>query len=83
MIVYHVCSATKLKKYLAAGRINPPVRAWENEIEAARFSKSTHRPIILRLKFPDDAPKLEGHKNMARVMMNSFLLPKEIMALQV
>jgi len=33
---------------------------------AVRFSCQTGRPIILRLKFPDDARILEGHKGEAR-----------------
>ena len=68
MIVWHVCSYAKLKKYLASGRIIAPVRAWENVRQAERFSNSTGRRIILRLKFPDDAAKLEGHFNEARVL---------------
>jgi hypothetical protein len=78
MIVYHVCSANKLKKYLAAGKILGPVRAWENEQQAARMSKSTGRPIILRLKFPNDAKKLEGHFNQARIIQQDYYLCKEL-----
>lgn len=68
MIVYHVCSYKKLQKYMKNGYILPPVRAWENIQQAERFSKQTSRKIILRLKFPDDAPKLPGHFNQARVL---------------
>jgi hypothetical protein len=68
MIVYHVCTLNKLKKYEKTGYILPPVRAWENIEQAQRMSLSTGRRIILRLKFPDNAPKLEGHFNQARVM---------------
>lgn len=68
MVVYHCCSLKKLNKYLKSGGITPPVRAWENIEQAERMSKSTGRRIILRLKFPDDAPKLEGHFNQARVL---------------
>jgi hypothetical protein len=46
----------------------PPVRAWENIHQAQRMSISTGRRIILRLKFPDSAEKLEGHFNQARVL---------------
>lgn len=67
MIVYHVCSYKKLQKYLKCGYILPPVRCWENIQQAERMSISTGRRIILRLRFPDDAPKLEGHFNQARV----------------
>ena len=68
MIVYHCCSYRKLTKYLKTGFIAPPVRAWENIEQAERMSLSTGRRIILRLRFPDNAPKLEGHFNQARVM---------------
>lgn len=74
MIVWHVCSTTKLDKYRRTGGINPPVRAWENIEQAERFSKSTGRKIILRLKFPADAPKLEGHFNQARVLQTRYKL---------
>ena len=68
MIVWHVCSAKKLSKYLKAGKITPPVRAWENIEQAQRMSISTGRRIILRLRFPDNAEKLEGHFNQARIV---------------
>lgn len=68
MVVYHVTSLKKLNKYLKSGQINPPVRAWENIEQAQRMSLSTGRRIILRLKFPDNAPKLYGHFNQARVL---------------
>lgn len=68
MIVYHVTTANKLKRYLKSGGITPPVRAWENIEQAERMSKSTGRKIILRLRFPNNAPKLEGHFNQARVL---------------
>lgn len=68
MIVYHCCSLKKLLKYKKTGFIAPPVRAWENIEQAERMSISTGRKIILRLKFPNNAEKLEGHFNQARVM---------------
>lgn len=68
MIVYHVCSSKKLKKYEKSGRIIAPVRAWENIEQAERMSISTGRRVILRLRFPDNAQKLEGHFNQARVL---------------
>ena len=46
----------------------PPVRAWETIEQANRMSISTGRKVILRLKFPNDADKLEGHFNQARVI---------------
>lgn len=75
MIVYHVCTVNKLKRYKANGnKINPPVRAWENIQQAERFSLSTGRKVILRLKFPNNAPKLEGHFNQARVLDYKYQL---------
>lgn len=74
MIVYHVCSFKKLKKYEQTGHIVPPVRAWENIEQAERMSISTGRRVILRLKFPKDAPKLEGHFNQARVLNTNYKL---------
>lgn len=73
MIVWHVCSSKKLKKYEKTGKILPPVRAWENIEQAQRMSISTGRRVILRLRFPDNAPKLEGHFNQARVLDEPLL----------
>lgn len=73
MIVYHVCSKKKLDRYVKSGRIIAPVRAWENIEQAERMSLSTGRRIILRLKFPDNAPKLEGHFNQARVLYQDLI----------
>ena len=72
MIVYHVCSFKKLMRYKKSGKILPPVRAWENIEQAQRFSISTGRRIILRLKFPNNAEKLEGHYNQARVLKTEY-----------
>lgn len=68
MIVYHVTTYKKLQKYLKSGGITPPVRAWDNIAQAERMSKSSGRKLILRLKFPDNAPVLEGHFGQARVL---------------
>ena len=68
MIVYHVCSNKKLQRYIKSGGIMPPVRAWENIEQAERMSISTGRRVILRLRFPDNAEKLEGHFGQARVL---------------
>lgn len=68
VIVWHCCSYRKLQRYLKTGCILPPVRAWETIEQAQRMSISTGRKIILRLRFPDDAQKLEGHFNQARVL---------------
>lgn len=68
MIVYHVCSARKLDKYRKSGKIFAPVRAWENIQQAERMSLSTGRRVILRLKFPNNAPKCPGHFNQARML---------------
>lgn len=50
----------------------PPVRAWENIEQAQRMSISTGRRVILRLRFPKNAPKLEGHFNQAKVLNYKF-----------
>jgi hypothetical protein len=71
MIVYHVISASKLARCINVGILPPPVRAWKQISSAERFSKQTGRQIILRLKFPDDAQKLPGHRGEA-VFINSF-----------
>ena len=42
--------------------------------EAERMSKSTGRKIILRLKFPDNADKCEGHFNQARILYEPYIL---------
>lgn len=68
MVVWHVCSFKKLDKYRKNGVILPPVRAWEDIEYAKRMSVRTGRRVILRLKFPDNAEKLEGHFNAARVL---------------
>ncbi len=74
MIVFHVCSYKKLEKYKKTGYIMPPIRAWENIEQATRMSISTGRQIILRLKFPNNAEKLEGHFNQARVLHSPYAL---------
>lgn len=74
MIVYHVTCLKKLNKYLKSGQINPPVKAWENIEQAERMSLSTGRRIILRLRFPDNAEKLDGHFNQARVLKQPYLI---------
>lgn len=72
MIVYHVTTYKKLMRYKKSGRIIAPVRAWENIEQAERMSLSTNRRIILRLTFPNNAPKLPGHFNMARVLYHDY-----------
>ena len=74
MIVWHVCTSKKLNRYLKTGRILAPVRAWETIEQAERMSLSTGRQVILRLRFPDSAPKLEGHFGQARVLQSDLLL---------
>lgn len=74
MTVYHVTTLKKLNRYLKTGYIKPPVRAWENIEQAERMSKSTGRKIILRLKFPNDAQKCEGHFNQARILYEPYIL---------
>lgn len=74
MTVYHVTTLKKLNKYLKTGYIKPPVRAWDSIEQAERMSKSTGRKIILRLKFPDNADKCEGHFNQARILYEPYIL---------
>lgn len=74
MVVYHVTSLKKYQKYLQSGCIKAPVRAWENIEQAERFSKQTGRTIILRLKFPNNADKYEGHFNQARIIYKDYKL---------
>ena len=68
MIVFHVYSYKKLDKYKKIGYIIPPVRVWENMEQVVRMSKSTGWQVILRLRFPDNADKLDGYYGQARVL---------------
>lgn len=77
MKVYHVTTLRKLNKYLKSRQINPPVRAWVDIKEAERMSVSTGRRIILRLRFPDNTPKLAGHKGKAYVLDSPYKFTKE------
>lgn len=79
MIVYHVCSYKKFLRYQQEGGILPPVRAWKCARAAAQFSKQTGRIIILRLKFPENAKELPGHKHNAVYLDRKFDLPKDIL----
>lgn len=75
MVVYHVTSLKKFNRYISIGKILKPVRAWVDEIEAARFSRQTGRKIILRLKFnKNDFVQLQGHKNKAVIMYKDYNL---------
>ena len=74
MVVYHVTTVKKLQKYLQEGGIKPPVRAWECLSSAERFSKQTGRKILLRLKFPENAERLEGHRGEAFVLRDKYIL---------
>jgi hypothetical protein len=69
-----VTSIKKFNKYRELGVIKHPVRAWVDIKEAERFSISTGRPIILRLRFSNDVDVLEGHKGMARVLHVDYKL---------
>ena len=74
MIVWHVTTAKKLKRYKDSGGILPPVRAWESLSAAERFSKQTGRKIIVRLKFPNTAERLPGHRGEAFVLNEKYRL---------
>lgn len=68
MVVWHCCSAKKFDKYRKSGKILAPVRAWEDIEQAKRMSLSRGTLIILRLKFPNNAPKCPGHFGKARII---------------
>jgi hypothetical protein len=72
MIAYHVISIKKFMRCIKQGFLPSPVRAWETIEEAERFSKQTGRAMILRLKFPYDAEKWEGHRDKARVIHQNY-----------
>lgn len=74
MIVWHVTTAKKLKRYKDSGGILPPVRAWDSLPAAERFSKQTGRKVILRLKFPSTAERLPGHRGEAFVLNETYRL---------
>ena len=78
MKVYRVVSPKMLAKYQRQGYIPAPVRAWADIYEAVRFSCSTGRPIILRLKFPDDAKRLPGHKGNAVYLDEDYIIPDSL-----
>lgn len=63
--LYHVTTLKKLRKYLAAGGINPPVRAWKTIAAAERFSKQTGRRIVLRLTDNGAWEPYVGHRGEA------------------
>lgn len=66
MVLFHVCDLKLLRKYLASGQIDNPVRAWKSLEGAARFSKQTERRVILRLSGRTFRP-LGGHQDQAMV----------------
>jgi len=68
LIVYHVTTFSKMKKYQETGYIKPPIRAWTNLRYAEYMSLRTGRRVILRLKFPGTVEKLYGHFNQAVVL---------------
>lgn len=74
MIVWHVTTVKKLKRYKDSGGILPPVRAWDSLPAAERFSKQTGRKVILRLKFPNTAERLPGHRGEAFVLNEKYRL---------
>lgn len=74
MKVYHVCSKSLLRKYQREGKIRGVVRAWKDIISAERFSCQTGRPIILRLKFPEKAKEIVGHKEKAVFIDEDYIL---------
>lgn len=79
MIVYHVCSPKKYKKYVKNGGIKKPVRGWDNIQQAERMSISTGRTVILRLKFPDKCDRLDGHFNQAVIMHEDYIFNNSLL----
>lgn len=77
MIVWHVCSKKKLDLYRKNGFIRQPVRAWEDITYAERMSIRTGRRHIIRLKFPKNAARLEGHFGKARIIYQNYIIDKE------
>lgn len=72
MIVFHVASFKKLKRYQEIGFIKGPVRAWVDVNDAVKFSVQTGRVVILRLSFPDSVERLEGHKGKAVIYYGNY-----------
>jgi hypothetical protein len=73
MVVYHVTTTKKLRKYITTGAILPPVRAWISIAAAERFSKQTGRRLILRLK-ADGWVAYKGHRGEAVVSDAPYIL---------
>ena len=87
MIVWHVASINKFKRYLQTGIIRKPVRAWTCIEEAKRFSLQTGRQIIIRLKFSKNVKQLFGHKNKAVFLeenynFDEYLFPHKVKFLE-
>lgn len=75
-VIWHVCSASKIRKYMATGSILPPVRAWTTIEEAGRFAVQTGRTVILRLKSNASFKILDGHKGMGVVSEQPYHIDK-------
>lgn len=76
MVVYHVTTLKKLHRYIARGSIKGPVRAWKKIESAERFSKQTGRRLIIRLKFPETAKQLFGHRGEAVYLDEDLEFPR-------
>lgn len=59
-------------KYIDDGRIISPVRAWERFDDAEKMSIHTGYRIILRLKFPKNAPKMNGFFGQERILLRDY-----------
>lgn len=64
MLLYHVTTPKKAKKYRETGCINKPVRGFTTLTAAMAWAIKTHRTVIYRVDF-DDQPchKLPDHHN--------------------
>lgn len=67
VVLFHVCNLKLLRKYIASGQIDNPVRAWKSLEGAVRFSKQTERRIILRLSSGKKFRPLGGHRDQAMI----------------
>lgn len=64
MLLYHVTTPKKAKKYRESGCINKPVRGFTTLTAAMAWAIKTHRTVIYRVDFDDQScHKLPDHHN--------------------
>lgn len=65
MLLYHVTTPKKAKKYRESGCINKPVRGFTTLTAAMAWAIKTHRTVIYRVDFDDQScHKLPDHHNV-------------------